>query len=312
MKISPYMNLNRIEFIVTYSCTGRCIHCSLGNKLHDFSMHRHVEMDPAADAVKKLAQLFPISSVMTFGGEPLLFPDVVCAIHQTAASCGIEARQLITNGYFSKNPQRIREVSEMLNDSGVNDLRLSVDAFHQQIIPLAYVYSFAEFAKQAGVPQIYLHPAWLVNREYDNPYNTKTEELLAEFSGLDIPISSGNDIFMAGNAVKYLSEYYAPPKLNLSDRCGLMPYTEPLDHITSLTIVPNGNVMICNYVIGNIYTEDIAAIVSRYNPYDNIYMSTLLSGGVCELAAAAEANGIFVNPLACYSICDLCRKIAEQ
>lgn len=102
MKISPYLHIRRIEFMTTYFCPGRCKHCSVGGRLHPKEGDVHVRAKEAADAVKTLSRIFPVSSVMTFGGEPLLFPETVCAIHQTAASCGIPARQIITNGYFLK------------------------------------------------------------------------------------------------------------------------------------------------------------------------------------------------------------------
>ena len=88
-------NLNKIEFVVTYACTGRCKHCSEGD---------HVDcgewIDPgiAADAVRKIAAEYDIKTVMTFGGEPLLCADTVCEIMRTASELGIERRQVITNG----------------------------------------------------------------------------------------------------------------------------------------------------------------------------------------------------------------------
>ena len=57
---------------------------------------------------------------------------------------GIEKKQLITNGFFSKKRERIEEVVTMLEKSGVNSLLLSVDAFHQETIPLDPVKYFAE------------------------------------------------------------------------------------------------------------------------------------------------------------------------
>lgn len=310
MKISPYLNIERIEFIVTYYCTGKCIHCSIGDKLnHADAAYQKLDVKQVSGAIKQLRELFPVTSVMTFGGEPLLFPDVVCALHHTAALCGIESRQLITNGYFSNNEKRIQAVADSLNASGVSHLLLSVDAFHQQTIPFEIVYKFAEYVKQAGLINIRLHPAWLVNERQDNPYNIKTKELLSEFSKLNIPVSSGNDITMAGNAVTYLSEYYAPPGLNWSDCCGQSPYTASLNNVASLSIVPNGNVMVCGFTTGNIYTESIADIVSRYNPDDNTYMRAILSGGAFALWEAAKANGISVDCSYCYSLCDLCHKI---
>ena len=130
-------------------------------------------------------------------------------------------RQLITNGYFSKDPARIAAVAKAISRAGVNDLLLSVDAFHQETIPLDVVKSFAACLVDLGVP-VRLSPAWLVSASDDNPYNVKTREILDSFSSLGIPVGSGNVIFPSGNALKYLGEYLDPSMVS--------PYTDdPLD-----------------------------------------------------------------------------------
>lgn len=311
MKISPYINLDRIEFMVTYHCTGKCIHCSVADKLNSLKDHNHVQIKEATEAIVWLAKHFPITSVMTFGGEPLLYPDVVSAIHSTARDCGIEARQIITNGYFSKEEERVQEVADLLSDSGVNNLLLSVDAFRQQTIPIWPVYQFAKKVKEAGVENVQLQPAWVVNKDHENSYNDRTKEILNEFADLDIPVGEGNDVFMAGNAIKYLAEYYDSPKLDLAKVCGTMPYTDALTDIKSISIVPNGDVMLCSYVIGNIYEECIADIVARYNPYENDFMRAILTGGGKALLDVMTEKGISVNCVECYSVCDLCHRINE-
>lgn len=312
MNLSKYIHLNRIEFVVTWHCTGKCRHCSVGDKLNYSTEFHHVQPPKAAEAIRQLSQLYDITSVMTFGGEPLLYPEVTANIHRTAAECGIHARQLITNGFFSKKEARIDEVAQLLKDSGVNNLLLSVDAFHQETIPLEPVLRFAEYLQRVSLPGVQLSPAWLVNSAHENPYNTRTRELLSAFSDLNLPIGQGNDIFLAGNATKYLSEYYPAAQLDLAQTCGSMPYTDPLTDITSLSIVPNGDVMICSFPIGNIYQESIEEIVCHYDPYENECMRALLSGGASELLELAAQKGIEIDRSGCYSVCDLCRMVSGQ
>ena len=141
-------NLNRIEFVVTMACTGRCKHCSEGE--HS-SGTGHIDADIAVNAIRELCKNYKIESLMTFGGEPLLYPEVVCKIHKTAAEMGIPARDLITNGFFTKDKKRIKEVVGELADSGVCKILLSVDAFHQETIPLEPVKYFVECVKETGI-----------------------------------------------------------------------------------------------------------------------------------------------------------------
>ena len=247
-------NINRIEFIITLACTGRCKHCSEGD--HKI-VGEHIDKDIAAKAVRQIAEEYNIQSIMTFGGEPLLYPDAFCQIHSAARELNIPTRQLITNGYFSKKITRINTVADQIAESGVNDVLLSVDAFHQETIPLDYVKSFAEALKVRGVP-IRTHPAWLVSSEADNPYNKKTKDILNAFSSMGILANSGNVIFPSGNARKYLSEYFDLSKETKS------PYWEDPQDVRSVCVGPDGNL-----IGGNIYKQDISEIFSAYNPETN-------------------------------------------
>ena len=243
-------NLNKIEFVVTYACTGRCKHCSEGDHT---SCGEHIDPQIAADAVRKIAAEYDIKTVMTFGGEPLLYPDSVYAIMTVAKELNIPKRQVITNGYFSKNADKIREVVEGLAKCGVNHLLLSVDVFHQETIPLDVVKQFATEAKKCGIP-IRLQPAWLVSVTDDNPYNRKTREILDNFADLEISVNEGNVVFPEGNALKYLAEYF-------SDELPENPYVEDPRDVRCVSFEPNGNVL-----DGNVYRNDVMEIIKDYAP----------------------------------------------
>ena len=250
MKNKYTKNLNKIEFVVTYACTGRCKHCSEGD--HE-SCGEHIETQTAAEAVRAVAAEYDIKTVMAFGGEPLLYTDAVYAIMTAAKESGVQKRQVITNGYFSKNAEKIREVALRLAECGVNDLLLSVDAFHQETIPLEIVKKFAAEAKNCGIP-MRLSPAWLVSVEDNNPYNRKTREILASFCDLSIPTGEGNVIFPEGNAKKYLAEYFA-------EAAPENPYEEDPCDVRTLSFSPNGDVL-----DGNVYRESILEIIKNYAP----------------------------------------------
>ena len=236
-----FKHLEKIEFVVTYACTGRCKHCSEGDHA---SCGESIDPQIAADAVRRIAAEYPIKTVMAFGGEPLLYPEAVYAIMKSATELNIPRRQVITNGYFSKNPERIREVAERLGESGVNDLLLSVDAFHQETIPLETVKLFASEAKRCGIP-IRLQPAYLKSVTDDNPYNQKTREVLAAFGEESIEVGAGNVIFPEGNAAKYLAEYFL-------DEIPENPYVEDPSDIRCLSVSPNGDVLGTN-----VYRQDM-------------------------------------------------------
>ena len=242
-------NLNKIEFVVTYACTGKCKHCSEGE--HS-ACGEHIDASVAADAVRRVCEKYDIKTVMTFGGEPLLYPDTVYAVMNAASEFNVSKRQVITNGFFSKNRSKIEEIVQKLCECGVNDLRLSVDAFHQETIPLDVVRIFAEEAKKNQL-SVSLQPAWLVSKDDENPYNVRTKEILESFADMHLPISSGNVIFPEGNALKYLGEYFL-------DSAPENPYVDDPNNVRCLSFSPNGDVL-----DGNVYKTDILEITENYN-----------------------------------------------
>lgn len=243
--------LNRIEFVVTLACTGKCRHCSQGDHIN---CREHIDGDEAAKAVSELCREYKIESLMTFGGEPLLFLNDVCKIHSSALRAGIPQRELITNGFFSKDESKIRSAVDALAQSGVNKIMLSADAFHQETIPLEPVKLFAQSVRDCKI-EINVHPAWLVSEDDCNPYNIRTRGILKEFSLLGIDTSSGNVIFPSGNAVKYLGEYFDSSKTYES------PYKENPFDIRAISVSPDGSVL-----NGNIYDTAITTIVENYIP----------------------------------------------
>ena len=243
-------NLNKIEFVVTYACTGRCKHCSEGDHTN---CGQRIDPGIAADAVRKIGLEYDVKTVMAFGGEPLLYTDAVYAIMKAAKDLNIPKRQVITNGYFSKDADKIREVAQELFLCGVNDLLLSVDAFHQETVPLDVVKQFAAEALTCGIP-IRLSPAWLRGEADENPYNQKTREILFGFTEMEIPVGEGNVIFPEGNALKYLAAYF-------TDTLPENPYREDPRDVRCVSFAPNGDVL-----GGNVHERDIMKIIQDYEP----------------------------------------------
>ena len=245
-----FRNLNKMEFVVTNACTGRCKHCSEGEHA---SCGAHIDPEMAARAVASVVGVYDIQTVMVFGGEPLLYPEAVYPILGKATALGVPRRQLITNGYFSKNRATVSEVARRLSECGVNDLLVSVDAFHQESIPLDAVRCFLTEAKRFGIPTR-LQPAWLVSAEDGNPYNLKTRAILESLRDLALPVSEGNVVFPEGNALLYLAEYFSE---NLPEN----PYRDDPYDIRCLSFAPDGEVLGANAC-----EVDILSIIRSYAP----------------------------------------------
>jgi MoaA/NifB/PqqE/SkfB family radical SAM enzyme len=242
-------NLEKIEFVLTYACTGRCKHCSEGD--HDMRSEL-IDPDISADAVRKIASAYDIKTVMVFGGEPMLHTDAVFKIMEAAKQMNVPKRQVITNGFFSSDTAKIRDAANALYECGVNDLLLSVDAFHQEFIPIDTVRIFAREVIRAGVP-IRLQPAWVVSPDDDNPYNRRTKELLDSFMDMGLVANGGNVVFAEGNALKNLAQYFVGDQPE-------NPYTEDPCNVKCISFEPNGDVL-----CGNMYRDDIMKIIESYS-----------------------------------------------
>ena len=251
-------NLEKIEFIVTYACTGRCKHCSEGDHV---ASGESISPSAAADAVRRITPAYDIRTVMAFGGEPLLYPDAVYTIMEAARDGGVERRQVITNGCFSADEGKIREVARRLSACGVNDLLVSVDAFHQETIPLSHVRKFIAAAREVGIPTR-LSPAWLVSPDDGNVYNERTREILADLADLGATVGEGNVVFSEGNARRYLCEYF-------TDKVVENPYREDPCNVKCVSIEPDGTLF-----SRSIYDVDVMKILGEYDP------NTLDYGGI--------------------------------
>ena len=244
-------NLNRIECIETLACTGHCKHCSEGDHA---GFTDHLDGTCAAKAIDEICRVYTIDSLMVFGGEPLLYPEDICKIFKAGKKSEIRRRDLITNGYFSKDKAAIHDVAEKLAESGVNRILLSVDAFHQETIPVEPVMTFATCIHNAGI-KTELSPAWLVSQDDNNPYNVKTREILKLFTEIGLGLGVGNVIWPEGNARIYLKEYFDLSKDYVN------PYEDDPKNLLSVSIEADGKVL-----QGNIYQNSIIKILEDYKP----------------------------------------------
>ena len=166
--MSEFLDVHRLEFAVTYRCNSHCKHCQVSQ---DERASRPVAIDVelAVRIVRRVASAYAPRSLMTWGGEPLLYPDIVCAIHKAAMENGIAGRSILTNAGVPRSEAAFRRVAQRLAESGVNAIGISVDAFHQEYVPLEVVERNARALVDAGIDDVVWNPCWVVSKEHDNP-----------------------------------------------------------------------------------------------------------------------------------------------
>ena len=307
--MSQYLNLKCIEFIVTFQCNSHCKHCHVGlekRKSHPPALSPEI----AKRAVRELAEAYTMNYVMTFGGEPLLYPETVYAVHATATECGIPGRTIITNASYPTNEDEFRLVAKNLAACGVNSMYLSVDAFHQEYIPLAIVKQNARLLVDAGIENLAWNVSWVVSPQADNLWDERTRCILDELADLNI---GRDDISITpdGEALRNLVDYM-PPRLSIPPgTCGDKPYTGRLDEVTSITVAPDGSLSICDELmcIGNLYQGNAADFCRAYDPYQIPTLKLILEQGPAGLVALARQRGISTDLQGYYSVCEMCNSL---
>jgi sulfatase maturation enzyme AslB (radical SAM superfamily) len=311
--MSRYLRVSRLEFVVTHLCNSNCRHCQVGGEERGREFPNHVDKDLAVEIVRKVGERYKPKSIMTFGGEPMLYPEVVYAIHTEATRSGIPAREVITNGLWSSRREKTQQIADNLSRSGVNDVGFSIDCFHQEFIPLKYVREAGQALLNVGVKQIEWSPCWVVSEDDNNEFNVRTKSILRELADLPIKCGEGNVMQPEGRATVNLKEFLPRKSAMPEGKCGEMPYTERLDSVKSISVEPDGRIAVCNqFYIGSACDTDVIELLEQYDPYNIPEAKAIIEDGMKGLLEWAATRGIRPGSQGYYSICDMCTAIRRQ
>jgi MoaA/NifB/PqqE/SkfB family radical SAM enzyme len=267
----------------------------------------------AVEIVRKVGEKYSPKSIMTFGGEPLLYPEIVCAIHKEAMDVGIPVRDVITNGFWSRKTEEIQEVAQKLVKSGLNEVSISVDCFHQEFVPLEIVKKAARSLLKAGMRRISWNPCWVVSKDHDNPYNWKTKAILKQLEELPVKASGGNIAQPEGRAILWLKDFLPQKTKTPKGKCGDMPYTEKLDSVKAICVEPDGRIDVCTqFHIGNASETDIIDITENYDPFKIPEAKAIIESGMEGLTNWARKKGVKPDTEGYYNICHMCTDIRRR
>ncbi len=311
--MDKYLTVDRLEFAVTYLCNSKCRHCQLGEEEERRKFPSHIEQDLAVEIVRKVGGKYHPESIMTFGGEPLLYPEIVYAIHREAMKAEIPVREVITNGYWSRKIEKIKETANGLAKSGVNRVSISVDCFHQEFVPLETVKQAAKSLLDAGIKDISWNPCWVISGDQDNLFNRRTRAILKQLKDLSIRCSEGNVAQPEGRAIASLGDLLPKRTRMPRGKCGELPYTEKLDSLRGIYVEPDGRVSVCReFYVGNASETDIISITERYDPFNIPEAEAIISGGAEGLLKWAKTKGVESDPEGYYNVCHMCADIRKR
>jgi hypothetical protein len=250
-----------------------------------------------------------LSSFMIFGGEAMLYPDRTIKLFERAQELEIPSIQLITNGFWGRDSTKARTWAERLKEAGVNDILVSVDAFHLPHIPVDWPREAASACLDAGIHRVRWNVAVLEGLDAGNPYDLETKRILDSLSNLDVQASL-NDIWPRGRAVENLARYL--PKRPMGGRC---PEANPTGNIVKpqeIGIGPYSWVNICwNLSIGNAKTCSIPDMLANYDYNESTVLDVLVNHGPIGLLDLPEAHGFDFKQEAFIDRCQLCIELRK-
>jgi hypothetical protein len=134
--------------ITNYFCTSSCKHC-----LYNCSPHweKHYIDLPTAQDVLRMVRSLGCRSIHIGGGEPLLRPDKLGTVLQTAAEVGVSVEYVETNSSWFNDNKSAETLLTRLRKQGLNTLLVSISPFHNEQIPFFKVKGVIAAAQSCGV-----------------------------------------------------------------------------------------------------------------------------------------------------------------
>jgi MoaA/NifB/PqqE/SkfB family radical SAM enzyme len=265
------------------------------------------------DARNYLAEAVTVSnleSFMVFGGEPMLFPERVTAIFEKAHQLRIPRIEMITNGVWGKDKEKAREWAEKLKAAGLNNVYMSVDAFHSQYTPIKCPQNAALALLKAEVEGIKWNVAVVESIEAENMYDKKTKQILKKLEPLGLEANFVK-IMPVGRAAQNLREYFQ--HTSLDGPCEGEPLIgNKLTNPDSVCIEPPGSVEICFHLAtGNAKEAPLSRIISEYDWQKNPLIRTLVEKGPKAFLKLPQVHGYKFQEDDYINKCHLCTEIRK-
>ena len=310
------MKIQNLDFLLTFKCPAECKHCSYK------AGPRNVGFMKQEDAERYLTELTntnPLQSITVHGGEPFLYFKHLKHIVKTAKDLDIPRRGVITNSYWAKTKGIAGKKLQELNEAGLTQITFSVDAFHQEFIPLENVINAIISAANIDFDNIWIDSYFVADINADNFYNNKNREILKNLEEMDI---SNINEYVAGFEGRGadLAKFGKVKDGLPSGKCPLPFWIGgDLTAPTTVEIDWEGNVTLCPGIcIGNTRIQPLVEIIQHYDCTTHPILSEILDEGPKGLLKIAEAKGIkpdllFVNEChLCYELRKLLRPFYPQ
>jgi len=298
------MKIKRLEFLLTEKCNSRCIHCQ-GD--HSPEKEGTMEVKDGITYLEETTSVTKLDSFMIFGGESMLYPERTIELFKKAKELGIPKIELITNGFWGKDNDRAQSLAAQLKEAGVNEVLISVDAFHLPHVPLGYPRNVALASLTAGIDRVAWNVAILENENASNKFDRQTSEILRILAPLGLEIHI-NKVLPQGRARRNLREFFL--KQPIEGKC---PEVETaLVNPTCISLDPAGWASICwSLSIGNAKKEPLSKILINYHWKNHPVIKKLVENGPKGLIELPETSRFQFQEERYIDKCHLCMDIRK-
>jgi hypothetical protein len=229
-------------------------------------------LEEVTSYVEQLSERNPLDTVGIFGGESLLKPELVFAMGKMAKDYGVPNVMIAgTNCAWATSDERTRQILTSLMDADIG-FGFSMDAFHQEFVPLDRVERACRIARELGMtdgPRP--NAVFLESMEANNPYDQRTRELAAQMESMGyqiVPCPPGR-IMYSGRATN-LSIHDSGSRSVPDETCRDVPWVcGSFERPSGIQIDCDGWVMVEHGIsIGNTKKSSLPDILDDYDPED--------------------------------------------
>ena len=270
-----------------------------------------MEIEDGLNYLEETTSVTELDSFMIFGGESMLYPERTIKLFRRAKDLGIPEIELITNGFWGRDPEKARKLAFQLKEAGVTDALISVDAFHLPHIPLDGPRNAAIASREAGIKSVRWNVAILESVVASNKYDSQTKQLLEVLAPLSIE-ANFNKIFPQGRAIENLRNFF--PKQSLEGHCPEKETT--LVNPDCISLDPAGWASICwNLAIGNAKKVPLSRLLTNYDWRKHPIIKALVEKGPLGLIDLPQWEGFDFQEEEYIDKCELCcdlRKFVQK
>lgn len=258
------MQLKSLDFLLTFKCPSKCKHCSYraGPERTGF-----ITLEEAEKWLTDLSKTQALQAITVHGGEPFLYFGILKGILKKAKELDIKERWVITNGYWAKDAKIAERKLFELKEAGLLCITFSVDAFHQEYIPIDTVRIGIEAATKIGFEKVAVDSYILGMEDLNNEYNIMTRYATSHLKDLTNVRFAKFPLDLEGRASDYLVDFVEPSSKIPDSKCQFPFWLGgDLKNPEGIEIDHEGNVTFClGICIGNAKDQSLNDIIENYN-----------------------------------------------